>query len=169
MNRTATPWIIVTCHRMMVWDVRYFLSLSDCRQYTTQLLQPLDYIVSLHLRKALDAVLYKYQVNLMLVGHQHSYERSCQVFNSTCTNDGTGAMQIKSHVPPTCCQAPCTSRLVLPVPHLKLAASRRCWATGRSSRFKIGAMRDCRPRQRRFPSRLLCVAFALLSQCRSSF
>ncbi len=25
---------------------------------------------------------------------QHSYERSCQVFNSTCTNDGTGTVHI---------------------------------------------------------------------------
>jgi hypothetical protein len=42
-------------------------------QYTTQLLEEGDYIVSLHMRQALEDLIYQSQVNLMLVGHQHSY------------------------------------------------------------------------------------------------
>ena len=34
------------------------------------------------------AVAEQVQVNLMLVGHQHSYERSCAVSNGTCVEDG---------------------------------------------------------------------------------
>ena len=42
-------------------------------QYTTQLQEDADYIVSVHMRAALEDLLYDNQVNLMLVGHQHSY------------------------------------------------------------------------------------------------
>jgi hypothetical protein len=42
-------------------------------QYTTQLLEEGDYIVSLYMRQALEELIYQNQVNLMLVGHQHSY------------------------------------------------------------------------------------------------
>eukprot|EP00042_Codosiga_hollandica_P031311 m.189441 g.189441 ORF g.189441 m.189441 type:complete len:738 (-) comp53605_c0_seq1:112-2325(-) len=79
VNRTETPWVILTGHRMM---------------YTTQLAERADYIVSVHLRAQMDDLLYKYQVNAMLVGHQHSYERSCQVYQSQCRSDGTGTVHI---------------------------------------------------------------------------
>jgi hypothetical protein len=49
------------------------LYLSDGWQYTTQLQEEGDYIVSLHMREALEDLIYENQVNLMLVGHQHSY------------------------------------------------------------------------------------------------
>ncbi len=42
-------------------------------QYTTQLQEEGDYIVSVHMRAAFEDMLYANQVNLMLVGHQHSY------------------------------------------------------------------------------------------------
>ena len=42
-------------------------------QYTTQLQEEGDYIVSVHMRAAFEDLLYENQVNLMLVGHQHSY------------------------------------------------------------------------------------------------
>ena len=42
-------------------------------QYTTQLQENADYIVSVHMREEMEELIYQYQVNLMLVGHQHSY------------------------------------------------------------------------------------------------
>lgn len=39
-------------------------------------------------------LIYKYRVNLMLVGHQHSYERSCAVFNKTCVPSGQAPVHI---------------------------------------------------------------------------
>eukprot|EP00944_MAST-04C_sp_MAST-4C-sp1_P011916 g11916.t1 len=77
VNRTVTPWVILTGHRMM---------------YTTQMCEGGDYKVSLNMRSELEDLIYKYQVNLMLVGHQHNYERSCQVYKNECTTDGTGTV-----------------------------------------------------------------------------
>jgi hypothetical protein len=75
VNRTATPWIVLATHRMM---------------YTTQLLEAGDYAVSLALRAHCEHLLRRYKVNLMLVGHQHSYERSCEVWNGTCVDAARG-------------------------------------------------------------------------------
>ena len=72
VNRTATPWVVITGHRMMVCAGTVVMDCS-LAQYTTQLLEEGDYIVSLHMREALEPLIYQYQVNLMLVGHQHSY------------------------------------------------------------------------------------------------
>ena len=47
-----------------------------------------DYRVSLGFRANVEGLLKEHKVNLMLVGHQHSYERSCPVFNGTCASDG---------------------------------------------------------------------------------
>ena len=60
--------------------------------YTTQMCEDGDYKVSLNMRSELEDLIYKYQVNLMLVGHQHNYERSCQVYKNECTTDGTGTV-----------------------------------------------------------------------------
>ena len=65
VNRTVTPWVILTGHRMM---------------YTTQMCEDEDYKVSLNMRSELEDLIYNYIANLMLVGHQHNYERSCQVY-----------------------------------------------------------------------------------------
>mmetsp|Transcript_14424 Transcript_14424/g.17316 ORF Transcript_14424/g.17316 Transcript_14424/m.17316 type:complete len:180 (+) Transcript_14424:37-576(+) len=72
-NRTLTPWIVLATHRMM---------------YTTQLQEEGDFKVSLAMREHLEPLLYKYRVNLMLVGHQHSYERSCPAYKGECVDDG---------------------------------------------------------------------------------
>ena len=73
VNKKVTPWTVLATHRMM---------------YTTQLKEEADYKVSLAFRKNVEPLLNKYKVNLMLVGHQHSYERSCPVSNGTCVEDG---------------------------------------------------------------------------------
>ena len=77
VNRTVTPWVILTGHRMM---------------YTTQMCEENDYRVSLQMRAELEDLIFEYQVNLMLVGHQHNYERSCKVYKGQCTSDGTGTI-----------------------------------------------------------------------------
>ena len=77
VNRTSTPWVILTGHRMM---------------YTTQMCEEADYEVSLNMQEEMEDLIYKYQVNLMLYGHQHNYERTCKVYKKTCTTDGTGTV-----------------------------------------------------------------------------
>lgn len=79
VDRAQSPWIVLTAHRMM---------------YTTQLGEVPDYNVSLHMRDALEDLLWTYKVNVMLVGHQHSYERSCAVRAGKCTSDGVGPVHI---------------------------------------------------------------------------
>jgi hypothetical protein len=69
VDRAVTPWVVLTAHRML---------------YTTQLCEDGDYARSLELRAALDPLLDRYRVNLVLVGHQHSYERTCPLVNGTC-------------------------------------------------------------------------------------
>eukprot|EP01044_Picomonas_judraskeda_P004619 COSAG03_NODE_411_length_8142_cov_5.225289_3_plen_219_part_00 len=71
---SGTPWVVVTLHRML---------------YTTQLCEEGDYANSLLLRSQLEPILRKYRVNLVLVGHQHSFERSCAVYEGRCSEEGT--------------------------------------------------------------------------------
>lgn len=79
VDRKKTPWVVLTSHRMM---------------YTTQLGEEADYKVAQHFRDEVEDLLWTYKVNLMLVGHQHSYERSCAVRNGKCTEDGQGPVHI---------------------------------------------------------------------------
>jgi hypothetical protein len=71
----GVPWVVVTLHRML---------------YTTQLCEEDDYANSLLLRTQLEPTLRKYRVNLVLVGHQHSFERSCAVYDGVCVASGGG-------------------------------------------------------------------------------
>jgi hypothetical protein len=73
VDRSATPWVILATHRMM---------------YTTQTREQGDYNVSLVFRREVEPLLREHKVNLMLVGHQHSYERSCAAFDGKCVADG---------------------------------------------------------------------------------
>ena len=71
---SGTLWVVVTLHRML---------------YSTQLCEEGDYTNSLLLRSQLEPILRKFRVNLVLVGHQHSFERSCAVYNGRCIEQGT--------------------------------------------------------------------------------
>lgn len=42
-------------------------------------------------RREVEPLLTKYRVDLMLVGHQHSYERSCPARGGACVSPGTPA------------------------------------------------------------------------------
>lgn len=79
VDRDLTPFVVITSHRMM---------------YTTQLQEEDDYRVSQHMQQEMDDLINKYRVNLMLVGHQHSYERSCPVYNKQCVADGKAPVHI---------------------------------------------------------------------------
>jgi len=69
VDKRVTPWTVLATHRMM---------------YTTQTEEEGDYHVSLVFRREVEPLLAKHKVNLMLVGHQHSYERSCAVYDGKC-------------------------------------------------------------------------------------
>ena len=73
VNRSVTPWVVLATHRMM---------------YTTQTHEEGDYKVSLVFQQEVEPLLTQYKVNLMLVGHQHSYERSCAVRGRKCLPPG---------------------------------------------------------------------------------
>eukprot|EP00729_Bicosta_minor_P004824 gene4824-10080_t len=95
VNRVETPWIVIATHRMTdlepdVFPLKFipFLFPTMILVYTTQLNEEGDYLVSLGFRENVEPLLKEYKVNLMLVGHQHSYERSCPVYNGTCAKDG---------------------------------------------------------------------------------
>ncbi|OQR92284.1 calcineurin-like phosphoesterase [Achlya hypogyna] len=81
VDRRQTPWVVLTAHRMM---------------YTTQIGEAKDLRVSRHFRAAVEPLLRQHRVNLVLAGHQHSYERSCPVFNGTCVDQGTVHMVVGS-------------------------------------------------------------------------
>ena len=73
MNRSTTPWIVVTSHRPI---------------YTTQMCELGDYVVSRFMREALDSLFEKYRVNLALVAHTHAYERTCLIKGGECVESG---------------------------------------------------------------------------------
>eukprot|EP01006_Ploeotia_vitrea_P031256 TRINITY_DN63577_c1_g3_i1.p1 TRINITY_DN63577_c1_g3~~TRINITY_DN63577_c1_g3_i1.p1 ORF type:complete len:592 (+),score=290.91 TRINITY_DN63577_c1_g3_i1:201-1778(+) len=79
VNRSVTPWVVVTSHRMM---------------YTTQLRENNDYIVSEHMKLELEPLFYKYKVNLQLTGHQHSFEASCPVYKRECVESGEAPVHV---------------------------------------------------------------------------
>jgi hypothetical protein len=79
VDRTRTPWVIVTMHRPI---------------YSTQMCETGDYVVSLHLRQALDPLFLKYRVNLALVAHTHSWERTCPITDGKCQPEGRATTHI---------------------------------------------------------------------------
>ena len=72
VDRNVTPWIILAGHRPMYCSIDF----------------PSDYQVSLYMQQALEELFHKYQVNLGLYGHYHSYERTCKVYKHKCKEDG---------------------------------------------------------------------------------
>ncbi|GAB9466860.1 Calcineurin-like phosphoesterase [Globisporangium polare] len=79
VDRSVTPWVVLTAHRMM---------------YSTQLGMESDMTVAKHFRSEVEDLLYQNRVNLMLVGHQHAYERSCPVYKGECVDDEKAPVHI---------------------------------------------------------------------------
>ncbi|CAF1045225.1 unnamed protein product [Adineta steineri] len=70
VNRSRTPWLIVGSHRPM---------------YTSLVvIDPIGLMLQLHI----EPLLYKYQVDLNLYGHIHSYERTCPMYQHQCVENG---------------------------------------------------------------------------------
>ena len=73
VNRSETPYIIVTGHRPM---------------YTSEQPYADDFKISVNMQEALEDLFYTYGVDLALWGHYHSYERTCPVYKRKCDKDG---------------------------------------------------------------------------------
>jgi hypothetical protein len=73
VDKTVTPWVIFTGHRPMYIDSNY----NDTKHTA-------DQPVATALRANLEPVLLKYGVNLALWGHNHSYQRTCPVYQQQC-------------------------------------------------------------------------------------
>ena len=73
IDRTLTPWVIVEAHRPLyhIEDV------------------PANTMVGIHMRTSLEPLLKRYDVDLLLSGHYHSYFRSCNgLYQGLCDNGG---------------------------------------------------------------------------------
>lgn len=80
VDRSVTPWLIFVGHRPM---------------YTSEM-YPKDHKVANHIQEGLEDLLYKYNVDLALWGHYHSYERTCRVYRNQCSPKGTRHIVIGS-------------------------------------------------------------------------
>ena len=75
-NNSSIQWIIVCIHRPL-----YESEISTS-----------DNIVDQHLIELLEPTFFKYNVDLVLAGHFHSYERVCAVYNYTCIGSKNGGI-----------------------------------------------------------------------------
>jgi len=75
VDRTKTPFVIITAHRPMY----------NSEDYKS------DYEVSLHIRSAIEPLLDTYAVDVFLAGHYHSYERTCRVLDEKCMDVSKGS------------------------------------------------------------------------------
>ncbi|CAI5735661.1 unnamed protein product [Peronospora destructor] len=79
VDRNVTPWVMLTAHRMM---------------YSSQMDIEPDMEVSYKFQDEVEDLIYKHRVNVMLVGHEHSYERSCPVYRKKCMESGKGTVHL---------------------------------------------------------------------------
>ncbi|XP_057849603.2 probable inactive purple acid phosphatase 27 isoform X2 [Cryptomeria japonica] len=69
VDRKQTPWLVFTGHRPMYSSIKEGLIRNNVDPKFVAAIEPL---------------LPKYQVDLVLWGHVHNYERTCAVFQNTC-------------------------------------------------------------------------------------
>ncbi|XP_064404192.1 uncharacterized protein LOC135349586 [Halichondria panicea] len=77
VDRSKTPWLVFAGHRPMYID-----STNDSPKSG-------DLPVSELLRATVEPLLKESKVDLAMWGHHHSYQRTCPVFNSVCTEGAT--------------------------------------------------------------------------------
>jgi hypothetical protein len=73
VNRSLTPWIIVSSHRHM---------------YTSEEEGAGEAQIRLMLQLYVEPLLYRHHVDLNLFAHRHSYERTCPMYQGKCVSDG---------------------------------------------------------------------------------
>ncbi|GAX76191.1 hypothetical protein CEUSTIGMA_g3635.t1 [Chlamydomonas eustigma] len=74
VDRSLTPWIVVTLHRMMVAPATYSKPFVG------------DLQVEARLQEDYQELFMKYKVNMVIAGHEHAYARTCMFYNYTCVN-----------------------------------------------------------------------------------
>ena len=80
VDRSKTPWVVVGLHRYM---------------YTTMAGESKRNAASAeYLRQYLEPLFFSYQVNVVLQGHQHSYERTCKLYQSQCSTNNMGPVYV---------------------------------------------------------------------------
>jgi acid phosphatase type 7 len=72
VNRSVTPWVVVSGHRPMYIDSTYTGTPDS------------DVAVSKLMKSSLESLFAANKVDVCLWGHNHSYQRSCPVVNDTC-------------------------------------------------------------------------------------
>jgi hypothetical protein len=72
VNRSVTPWLIFTGHRPMYVDSSFGGSFAS------------DLVVSTLLQDNIEDLLKLFNVDLVLWGHHHSYQRTCPVYRKEC-------------------------------------------------------------------------------------
>jgi len=73
VNRTITPWVVFATHRPL-----YVSS-------TNSNIPDGDQTMASQLRNVFEELLYVAEVDIVLAGHHHSYQRTCPVFKGACT------------------------------------------------------------------------------------
>ena len=79
VDRSKTPWLVVTSHRPV---------------YTTPECEQKTHVISKIMQENLDPLFEKYQVNLVLAGHAHWYQRLCVVKGGECVDDVGGTQHV---------------------------------------------------------------------------
>ena len=79
VDRTKTPWLVVTSHRPV---------------YTTPECEQKTHFISEIMQENLNPLFEKYQVNLVLAGHAHWYQRLCSVRGGKCVDDLGGTTHV---------------------------------------------------------------------------
>ena len=69
-NRTKFPWLIATAHRPMYCSNKGF---DDCTNLEKDII-----------RNILEPYFLKYRLTMYLSAHEHSYERTCPIFDGKC-------------------------------------------------------------------------------------
>jgi hypothetical protein len=88
VDRTKTPWTVVGFHRPIYVDSNYAGPGNSS-----------DQGVASDLRETYEKMFLDYGVDMTWVGHHHSYQRTCSVFNETCLEpNGDGSLRAPMHI-----------------------------------------------------------------------
>ena len=72
VDRSVTPWVIMSLHRPMYLPTTYWKDINNAERLLS------DW----------EVLFLKYKVDVVFSGHEHSYSRTCPIFNGTCCSKG---------------------------------------------------------------------------------